>query len=59
MTPAELKAARTRLGLSQTRLAALLGVEQSTVWRWESGENHVPAPVAAFMRHLLDEHGPA
>lgn len=37
MTPAEVKAARRALGLTQQELAGRLGVEQSTVWRWEHG----------------------
>lgn len=37
MTPADLKAARDALGLSQNALARRLGLSQSTVLRWEAG----------------------
>ncbi|HEV8635169.1 MAG TPA: helix-turn-helix domain-containing protein [Chloroflexota bacterium] len=45
MTPDELKRRRAALGLSQTALAALLGVPRNTVWRWEAGELTVEKPV--------------
>ena len=47
MTPANLKARRLALGLSQPRLAERLGVPQSTIWRWESAT--VP-----FRPHILE-----
>jgi transcriptional regulator with XRE-family HTH domain len=37
MTAAEVKAIRTRLGLSQLQLAQLLGVHSLTVSKWERG----------------------
>jgi transcriptional regulator with XRE-family HTH domain len=37
VTPADLKAARDALGLSQNALARRLGLSQSTVLRWEAG----------------------
>ena len=37
MTPADLRAARIRLGLSQRKLAQVFGVPQQTVSRWECG----------------------
>lgn len=50
MTPAELiRAARQRAGLSQGRFAALLGVTQSAVSRWESGSRPVSAELAASL----------
>ncbi len=36
----KLKAHRRLHGLSQKRLAALLGVDASTVWDWEQGHGH-------------------
>jgi putative transcriptional regulator len=36
-TPAAIKLARERLGLSQTRFGQLLGVKQETVSMWETG----------------------
>lgn len=42
MTAAALRAARRRLRLSQTELAELLGVSQSQLSRWETGERPIP-----------------
>lgn len=42
MTPAELKAWRTLLGLSQPALARVLGVDPMTVSRWERGVRRIP-----------------
>lgn len=44
MTPADLRSAREDLGLSQRALAIVLGVPQSTIWRWESGEHPIQHP---------------
>lgn len=38
MSPADLKAARAALGLTQRGLAERLAVPQSTIWRWEAGK---------------------
>lgn len=43
MTPTELKSTRQSLGLSAGRFAALLGVTISSVRKWESGDNPIPA----------------
>lgn len=59
MTPADLKARRQRLGLSQGQLAQALGMAgrngERTVRRWESGEYDIPGPVALALTAL--EHG--
>lgn len=44
MTPAELKAARKQLGLTQAQLAAELGVHQSTYAKWEAGTFKIAHP---------------
>lgn len=44
MTPADFRAFRARLGLSQTGLAAQLGVTQNTISRWERGEMEIANP---------------
>jgi transcriptional regulator with XRE-family HTH domain len=41
----QLKSERTRLGLSQAQLAALLGVSKSAVEKWEYGTK-TPIPIA-------------
>ena len=57
MTPADIRAFRTRWGLSQRALAALLGVKNyRTVQKWEAGENDTPGPAILAMR-LIDERG--
>jgi transcriptional regulator with XRE-family HTH domain len=42
MTPSELVAARTSLGLGQAALARALGMSTTAVWRWEKGERPIP-----------------
>lgn len=42
MTPADLAAWRETNGLSQSDLARALGVDHSTVWRWEHGRGDIP-----------------
>jgi len=41
----DIKSLRKQLGLSQDKLAALLGVAPYTVRRWESGKSR-PSPLA-------------
>ena len=53
MTPAEVLALRTRLGLTRPQFARLLGVVASTVHRWESGARNVSGGPAAEMRRLM------
>lgn len=36
--PPDLLALRTAAGLERTAAAALIGVDQSTLWRWETGK---------------------
>jgi DNA-binding transcriptional regulator YiaG len=50
VTAADLKQRRERLGLGQIELAAVLGVSQPTVAKWERGQH--PVPVMAI--RLLD-----
>ena len=50
--PIELQARREALGLSQAALARILGVEQSTVSQWESGDHAIAAGTSAYLEHL-------
>jgi transcriptional regulator with XRE-family HTH domain len=50
MTRAELKAWRKRLGLSQEKAAAALGVDRSTVAKWETGRAPISKVVALACR---------
>jgi len=55
MTPDELKAARTRLKLDQRQMAAALGVDQSTVSKWETGDRRIPELAAKLIARLVDD----
>ena len=52
MTPADLRARRAALGLSQRALADRLGVTQGTLSRWEAGERVIEH--AAMLTLALD-----
>jgi DNA-binding transcriptional regulator YiaG len=52
MRARELKAARVRLGLSQTALGAALGVTRGAVAKWEGGTLPVPVVVALALEAL-------
>ena len=52
MTPAELTASRTQLGLSQAGLSRALGVDRATVSKWESGQHPIPVHIALAMEAL-------
>ena len=52
MTPDDLKALRRQLHLSQAKLAAKLGVDPQTVWRWEAGRNPINRWIARYLREL-------
>ena len=54
MSPADLKAARRELGLSQAGLAALLRVQSDrTVRKWEAAERDIPGSAAVLIEVLL------
>lgn len=50
MTPAELRAYRERLGMTQARLAGLLGVRQPHIARWERRGATITPMRAAWLR---------
>ena len=55
LSPAEIRAARERLGLSQTQMARLLGVGDKTYTRWESGRSIQTKSMDNLIR-LSDSH---
>jgi DNA-binding transcriptional regulator YiaG len=59
MTPETFKAIRKEAGLTQSGLAALLGISDSrAIRRWEAGDRPISGPVSLLMlaidRRLID-----
>lgn len=55
MTPAEFRALRRQLGLSQGGLARVLQVASDrTVRKWEAGERDIPGPAQVLVRLLTE-----
>ncbi len=50
MTPADFRAIRAALGMTQGGLASALGVARRTIQHWEDGDRSVPETVARLMR---------
>lgn len=50
----QIKAARAALGLTRAELAEQIGVDPSTIRRWETEQRPVPAWAAKFAKTLLD-----
>lgn len=55
MTPETLRTRRDALGLSQPALAALLGVNEMTLSRWERGVRGIPPLLDRALRDLERE----
>lgn len=55
MTPAEVRAARKALGLSQVAMAQAVGVSPRTITHWEAGSRNVPEPAARLIRSMMKE----
>jgi transcriptional regulator with XRE-family HTH domain len=53
MTPDEYREAIKRLGLSQPKAAALLGVHSVTSRRWASDSREIPPTVERFLRLVI------
>src|SRR6185312_227444 len=47
--------ARIALGLSQTAMATVLGVDQATISRWESGRTRIPASIEFALASLREK----
>ena len=56
MTPEEFRSLRNQLGLSQGKLARVLGVSVNAVQRWEKDQRGISGPVALAMRLLAEKH---
>lgn len=54
MAPAQLKAYRQQLGLTQSGLAALLRCDARTVRKWEAGDREIPGPAEVAVEALAD-----
>lgn len=52
MTPAQFKALRKKLAMTQTELAKALGVTQVTIARWETGRRKIAKTVQLAVEHL-------
>ena len=52
MTPAELRALRERLGLSQGELAKRLGIDRNSVWRKEHGQRAITERDCIMLRQI-------
>lgn len=59
MTPAELRAIRVRLNLTQQALADLLGVHKVTVAHWEAGTRAIQQQSAMAIRYVELTRGEA
>ena len=57
MTPADLRAARTRLNLTQAEFSRALRVERSTVMRWEDGTRAIPEMAVIVLGMVRDVPG--
>lgn len=58
MDAAEFAAARFALTLSQSAIAAALGVDQGTISRWESGKVRIPAAIELALATLKENLEP-
>ncbi len=60
MTPAQFKEARQTLGLSTSKLGAILNVDPRTVRRWEENDGtRPPNPIACrVVQWMLDGYRP-
>ncbi len=54
MTKEELKGLRSKSKLTQAKLAALLGVQLSTVSRWEAGNRSISEAMANLINFTLN-----
>lgn len=53
MTPAHIVTLRATLGWSQSRLARELGLNRSTICKWESGQHPIPPMAQKLLAQLV------
>jgi len=59
MTPLEFKAAREKLGLTQSELAKLIGVSGArTIGKWENDERPIPRYAQVIMKWAVTGESP-
>ncbi len=46
----EVRAIRLRIGMTQNKFAALIGVSQRTIENWEQGRRHPTGPARALLK---------
>jgi DNA-binding XRE family transcriptional regulator len=54
----KLKRFREGLGMSQEKFASLVGVNETTMWRWEQGAGIIPKRVLKMMEEPIVFHAP-
>ncbi len=57
MCPADLLTLRRRLSLTQAQLASRLGVNRSTLYRWETGRCRIPVSATLVVTAWMEEVG--
>jgi DNA-binding transcriptional regulator YiaG len=56
MAKVDITKLRKRLGdITQAELAEMLGVNQSTIWRWENGGRKPSGPAAILLAQIAKE----
>src|SRR5262245_48411490 len=53
MTSDQFRMALDKIGLSQVAAARLLGVNETTLHQWATGERDIPAPAIRFLHYLI------
>lgn len=54
MTPAELRKARAKMGVTQARMAELLNTPRRTYERWELDGSTIPGAVDIALDHVMN-----
>lgn len=58
LLPVEIRFLRKHLGWSSVRFAKKMGIDRSTVHRWETGEIEMPMPAQRLLRVLVRQENP-